>query len=108
METIGHHYGFSTRLQATIATWGVARKQAQAEAAIKRQKSENEKVPVRPAKDPEEGLNGTVEKAKAMPRGFCPEDMGMFRLVQGTLNYFTIDHASRCRSLNLCQTSCLD
>lgn len=95
METIGHHYGFSTRLQATIATWGVARKQAQAEAAIKRQKSENEKVPVRPAKDPEEGLNGTVEKAKAMPRGFCPEDMGMFRLVQGTLNYFTIDHASR-------------
>ena len=108
MKTIGHHYGFSTRLQVTIATWGVARKQAQAEAAIKRQKSENEKVPVRPAKDPEEGLNGTVEKAKAMPRGFCPEDMGMFRLVQGTLNYFTIDHASRCRSLNLCQTSCLD
>ena len=99
MRKIGHHYGFSTRLQASIMTWGQAKKQARAESAAKRQKAEVENVVIRPAKDAEEGVNGLAEKLTPAPKlGFSTEDMAMFRLLQGTLNYFTVDHAARCRS----------
>ncbi|KAJ0121764.1 hypothetical protein J7T55_008931 [Diaporthe amygdali] len=105
IRKLAHRYKFSTRLMYSILTWDVARQQ------LAERSSPSE--PVKPdhwqrlrsrttalrAADPEQGVGDGTGAKPAAPRQpgadtlkLDDEDLDMFKLLQGTYNYTTVDH----------------
>ncbi|KAK7739325.1 hypothetical protein SLS63_001668 [Diaporthe eres] len=105
IKKLAHRYKFSTRLRYSILTWDDARQQlAQRSHSSEPLKHDHwrrlrSRTTALRTSDPEQGVNddtsarpAAVQHTGAGTPKLDDEDLDMFKLLQGTYNYTTVDH----------------
>lgn len=114
IRRLASRYKFSTRLTYSILTWDVARQQLADRSSSSEPVKQDHWHRLRArttalrASDPEQGVRDDrrAKPAAVQPSGagtpkLSDEDLDMFKLLQGTYNYTTVDHGPDCRFLAL-------
>lgn len=109
IKRLAHRYKFSTRLMYSILTWDDARQQlaerSPSSEPIKQDHWHRLKARTTALRtsDPEQGVSddpGAKPAAARQPSAGTPklndEDLDMFKLLQSTYNFTTIDHGPDC------------
>lgn len=106
IKRLAGRYKFSTRLTYSILTWDDARQQLAERSSpagpVKQdhwRRLRSRTTALRSA-DPEQGVRDDPAAAQRGTAGtpkLNDEDLDMFKLLQGTYNYTTVDHGPDCR-----------
>lgn len=106
IKRLAARYKFSTRLTYSILTWDDARQQlAERSSPAGPDKKDHwrrlrSRTTALRGADPEQGVRDDPAAAQQSTAGtpkLNDEDLDMFKLLQGTYNYTTVDHGRDCR-----------